>query len=123
MHGIFNMLFDGRLIFPPIARPRRILDCGSGSGSWATEVAETHPECEVRDWIYFPVSPNIFNGVICLRLALFLQFFGQAAPILDPWRAELAGHMCFSWRTVSLGYSTWTIYQQPARCIAKRKEP
>ncbi|KAL2153140.1 hypothetical protein VTH82DRAFT_4295 [Thermothelomyces myriococcoides] len=46
MHGIFNMMFDNRLIFPPIPRPRRILDCGSGSGAWAMEVAEQYPECE-----------------------------------------------------------------------------
>ncbi|SPQ23682.1 d8484310-72a4-40f8-8227-25c48514d0b9 [Thermothielavioides terrestris] len=47
MHGVFNMMFDNRLIFPPIPRPRRILDCGSGSGAWAMEVAEQYPECEV----------------------------------------------------------------------------
>lgn len=47
MHEIFNMMFDNRLIFPPIPRPRRILECGSGSGAWAMEVAEQYPECEV----------------------------------------------------------------------------
>jgi hypothetical protein len=47
MHGIFNMMFDNRLIFPPVPRPRRILECGSGSGAWAMEVAEQYPECEV----------------------------------------------------------------------------
>jgi ubiquinone/menaquinone biosynthesis C-methylase UbiE len=49
MHEIFNMMFDNRLIFPPIPRPRRILECGSGSGAWAMEVAEQHPECEVGE--------------------------------------------------------------------------
>ncbi|KAK0718240.1 S-adenosyl-L-methionine-dependent methyltransferase [Lasiosphaeria miniovina] len=47
MHEVFNLMFDNRLIFPPIPHPRRILECGSGSGSWALEVAEQHPECEV----------------------------------------------------------------------------
>lgn len=47
LHGVFNMVFDNRLIFPPIPRPRRILECGSGSGAWAAEVAEQYPECEV----------------------------------------------------------------------------
>ncbi|KAJ4300434.1 hypothetical protein N0V88_003109 [Collariella sp. IMI 366227] len=46
-HAIFNMMFESRLIFPPISRPRRILECGSGSGAWAMEVAQQHPECEV----------------------------------------------------------------------------
>ncbi|KAK0735860.1 S-adenosyl-L-methionine-dependent methyltransferase, partial [Apiosordaria backusii] len=47
-HELFNMVFENRLIFPPIPRPRRILECGSGSGAWAIEVAEQYPECEVR---------------------------------------------------------------------------
>ena len=48
MHDVFLRLFDGRLIFPPISRPRRILDCGFGEASWAVDVAETHPNCQVR---------------------------------------------------------------------------
>ncbi|CAP70369.1 uncharacterized protein PODANS_3_4520, partial [Podospora anserina S mat+] len=47
-HELFNMVFENRLIFPPVPRPRRILECGSGSGAWAIEVAEQYPECEVR---------------------------------------------------------------------------
>ncbi|KAK4043338.1 hypothetical protein C8A01DRAFT_43655 [Parachaetomium inaequale] len=61
MHEIFNMMFDNRLIFPPIPRPRRILECGSGSGAWAMEVAEQHPECEVIgiDVYPYPVPEDI----------------------------------------------------------------
>jgi hypothetical protein len=47
-HKVFNRVFDNRLIFPPIPRPQRVLDCGYGTASWAIEVAEQHPECEVR---------------------------------------------------------------------------
>ncbi|KAK3491651.1 S-adenosyl-L-methionine-dependent methyltransferase [Neurospora crassa] len=46
IHGLFKLMFEDRLIFPPIPQPRRILDCGSGSASWAIDVAETYPECE-----------------------------------------------------------------------------
>ena len=49
MHAVFNMMFENRLIFPPIPRPRRILECGSGSGAWAAEVAEQYPECQVGE--------------------------------------------------------------------------
>ncbi|KAK0619843.1 S-adenosyl-L-methionine-dependent methyltransferase [Immersiella caudata] len=54
MHGIFNTMFENRLIFPPIPRPRRILECGSGSGAWAAEVAELYSECEVIGIDIFP---------------------------------------------------------------------
>ena len=62
--SVFEAVFDGRLIFPPIHAPSKILgtyppdssegsahelttDCGYGSASWAVEVAEQYPECEV----------------------------------------------------------------------------
>ncbi|CAI7598057.1 unnamed protein product [Penicillium viridicatum] len=44
---LFHRIFDNRLIFPPIYRLKRVLDCGHGSASWAVEVAEQNPDCEV----------------------------------------------------------------------------
>ncbi|KAJ5334059.1 uncharacterized protein N7506_007842 [Penicillium brevicompactum] len=44
---VFQRIFDNRLIFPPIHQLERVLDCGHGSASWAVEVAEEYPECEV----------------------------------------------------------------------------
>ncbi|KAI9054724.1 hypothetical protein LZ554_001875 [Drepanopeziza brunnea f. sp. 'monogermtubi'] len=46
-HNVLGRVFDGRIIVPPLSRPRRILDCGYGTGAWACEVAEQHPRCEV----------------------------------------------------------------------------
>ncbi|KAG4420878.1 hypothetical protein IFR04_005962 [Cadophora malorum] len=46
-HNVLNRVFDGRLVFPPIHRLRRILDCGYGTGAWASDVAEQNPRCEV----------------------------------------------------------------------------
>ncbi|KAK4211705.1 S-adenosyl-L-methionine-dependent methyltransferase, partial [Rhypophila decipiens] len=65
MHQIFNMMFDSRLIFPPIPRPRRILDLGYGSGSWAIEAAEQYPECEVCDLqsVSFSVISFVVFGI------------------------------------------------------------
>lgn len=53
-HQVFNKVFDNRLIFPPIPRPRKVLDCGYGTASWAIEAAERHPECEVIGLDIFP---------------------------------------------------------------------
>ena len=47
-HRALQMVFEGRLIFPPVAHPIKVLDCGCGSAAWATEVAETFPDSEVR---------------------------------------------------------------------------
>ncbi|KAI2635243.1 S-adenosyl-L-methionine-dependent methyltransferase [Xylaria nigripes] len=47
-HGVLTMMFDNRSIFPPITAPKRVLDCGFGTGEWAFHVAWEHPRCEVR---------------------------------------------------------------------------
>jgi ubiquinone/menaquinone biosynthesis C-methylase UbiE len=47
MHAVLSRVFDGRLIFPPVRNPKRILDLGTGSGDWAIQVAEQYPESEV----------------------------------------------------------------------------
>ena len=47
-HRVFNRVFEDRLIFPPVRRPRRVLDCGYGAGTWATDVAYQYPNCDVK---------------------------------------------------------------------------
>ncbi|KAL4916958.1 S-adenosyl-L-methionine-dependent methyltransferase [Aspergillus aurantiobrunneus] len=54
-HRIFSRVFDNRLVFPPISRLRRVLDCGYGTGSWAIDVAEQNPECEVIGVDIYPL--------------------------------------------------------------------
>ncbi|KAH6895804.1 S-adenosyl-L-methionine-dependent methyltransferase [Thelonectria olida] len=56
LHGVLNSLFDNRLIFPPVRSPRRILDCGCGSGDWAVDVAMSYPNAEV---LGIDVSPHM----------------------------------------------------------------
>jgi len=46
-HRLFSIVFDERLVFPPLNNPRRILECGHGTASWAVEVADQYPQCEV----------------------------------------------------------------------------
>ncbi|KAM3510040.1 hypothetical protein MY11210_006046 [Beauveria gryllotalpidicola] len=47
MHNVLAKVFDNRLIFPPMATPMKILDCGCGAANWAVDVAEQYPDCEV----------------------------------------------------------------------------
>ncbi|ODH37363.1 hypothetical protein ACO22_02638 [Paracoccidioides brasiliensis] len=55
-HRVLSKIFDNRLIFPPVLRLRRVLDCGYGNGAWAVEVAEQYPFCEV---IGVDISPHM----------------------------------------------------------------
>ncbi|KAL9633119.1 MAG: hypothetical protein Q9164_004887 [Protoblastenia rupestris] len=55
-HRVFNIVFDDRLIFPPVTNPRQVLDCGYGTASWAIDVAETFPDCEVTG---VDISPHL----------------------------------------------------------------
>ncbi|KAB5576496.1 S-adenosyl-L-methionine-dependent methyltransferase, partial [Coniochaeta sp. 2T2.1] len=64
VHEVFNRLFDNRLIFPAMPNPTRILDCGFGTASWAIDVAEQFPSCEVRRnySVTAPQRPTLANG-------------------------------------------------------------
>ena len=46
-HRVLDLVFDSRLIFPPVTSVRNVLDLGYGAASWAIEVAENYPNCEV----------------------------------------------------------------------------
>lgn len=46
-NNVLSTVFENRLIFAPLSRPRRILDCGYGTSDWAAQVAAQHPLCAV----------------------------------------------------------------------------
>jgi len=49
-HDILFRLFGNRLFSRniPVTNPRRILDCGYGTGDWSVQCAEEFDECKVR---------------------------------------------------------------------------
>ncbi|CAD6447055.1 70350c73-62cb-43f3-a5b4-2e597e81abd5 [Sclerotinia trifoliorum] len=57
-HAVLNRVFDNRLLFPTLGRPRRILDCGYGTASWAIDVATQNPGCEVIAIDIYPYQPE-----------------------------------------------------------------
>ncbi|KAL4807051.1 hypothetical protein BDV18DRAFT_159272 [Aspergillus unguis] len=76
-HRILSKVFDHRLVFPPISHLRRVLDCGYGTGSWAIDVAEQNPDCEVRS------LPR--NAPLEIKLAEFFQVTGvDIYPFMNP---------------------------------------
>jgi hypothetical protein len=50
-HRVFTLMFDEKLIFPPLNNVRNVLDCGYGAASWAVDVAEEYPDCQVSSFL------------------------------------------------------------------------
>lgn len=75
LHRILQLVFDHRLIFPPVESPQRILDCGYGSGAWALEVAEKYPECQVYGVDISPhMMPEEIPGNLWLQVKWSCSF-------------------------------------------------
>ncbi|KAJ0117353.1 methyltransferase domain-containing protein [Diaporthe amygdali] len=56
-HSISVRLFGG-LSLAPIERPNRVLDIGTGTGIWAIEFANEHPESDVLGTDLSPIQPE-----------------------------------------------------------------
>ncbi|KAK2786835.1 hypothetical protein FQN51_003480 [Onygenales sp. PD_10] len=58
-HHIYKLLLDGGLYTSPIkANPRRVLDIGTGTGIWAIDFADEHPESQVIGNDLSPIQPS-----------------------------------------------------------------
>ncbi|KAK2012806.1 methyltransferase domain-containing protein [Colletotrichum eremochloae] len=59
-HHVYTLTFDGKLFISPAGsdKPlRRILDAGTGTGIWAMDVAEEHPEASITGVDLSPIQP------------------------------------------------------------------
>ncbi|KAJ5041143.1 uncharacterized protein L3040_005696 [Drepanopeziza brunnea f. sp. 'multigermtubi'] len=50
--------FEGRNYFAPLSNPKRILDIGTGTGRWATEMGDEFPDAEVQATDLSPIQPS-----------------------------------------------------------------
>ncbi len=60
-HHLFTLTFDGKLFICPIAEKKqlhRVLDVGTGTGIWAIDFADEHPEAEVLGVDLSPIQPR-----------------------------------------------------------------
>lgn len=58
-HHILRMTYGNRLYFAPVKDPRRCIDIGTGTGIWAVDFADDHPECEVTGIDLSPGQPTL----------------------------------------------------------------
>ncbi|KAF9880194.1 hypothetical protein CkaCkLH20_02148 [Colletotrichum karsti] len=65
-HNMFILAFDGRLGTSPPNDPKskvgRVLDVGTGTGVWAMDFGEDHPEAEVIGIDLSPIQPNFTHS-------------------------------------------------------------
>ena len=56
-HQLWTLALKGRHYLSPVQEPRQILDIGTGTGIWAIEVADAHPDAEVTGTDLSPIQP------------------------------------------------------------------
>ncbi|CAM1505131.1 Fc.00g107680.m01.CDS01 [Cosmosporella sp. VM-42] len=57
IHNGLLMLLNDELYLAPIGRPARVLDIGTGTGIWAMDFGDKHPETEVIGTDLSPIQP------------------------------------------------------------------
>ncbi|KAL1968829.1 hypothetical protein VTN77DRAFT_1190 [Rasamsonia byssochlamydoides] len=57
-HHIYLMLTGGKLYLAPIVNPQRVLDLGTGTGIWAIDFADEHPNAFVIGNDLSPIQPR-----------------------------------------------------------------
>lgn len=60
-HHEFQLIFDGKLFTAPIPKDKvlhRVLDIGTGTGIWAIDFADDHPESSVLGVDLSPIQPS-----------------------------------------------------------------
>jgi SAM-dependent methyltransferase len=54
------MTYGNRLYFSPLKDPKRAIDIGTGTGIWAIDFADAHPETEVIGVDLSPGQPTLY---------------------------------------------------------------
>ena len=57
-HALMMLLLDNHLYFAPITEPHRVIDLGTGTGIWAIDFADAHPESQVIGNDLSPIQPH-----------------------------------------------------------------
>ncbi|KAL9055906.1 MAG: hypothetical protein Q9206_002956 [Seirophora lacunosa] len=57
-HQKLRILLDDKLLLCPIRDPKRVLDVGTGTGIWAIEYGDDHPDTEIVGTDLSPTQPS-----------------------------------------------------------------
>ncbi|KAK0715369.1 S-adenosyl-L-methionine-dependent methyltransferase [Lasiosphaeris hirsuta] len=107
-HHIWYLTLDGKLgLAPPIEQAINVgcvLDLGTGTGIWATDFAEDHPEAEVLHLTYHAAATNI---EICSSLPSNVTFL--AANYEEEWNFPHQFDYIHS-RMANSSVADWSLY-------------
>ncbi|KAF2646826.1 S-adenosyl-L-methionine-dependent methyltransferase [Massarina eburnea CBS 473.64] len=68
-HMIWLLLIDGGLNLAPIDEPKRVLDIATGTGIWAMDFAEQHPNSTVIGTDLSPIQPDYVPANLSFEIA------------------------------------------------------
>ncbi|TGZ76790.1 methyltransferase domain-containing protein [Ascodesmis nigricans] len=68
-HAFYLELLDGKQYLAPLDEdPAHVLDCGTGTGIWALDFGDEHPESKVVGVDLAPIQPNWTAPNVCFEL-------------------------------------------------------
>ncbi|ODM22451.1 hypothetical protein SI65_00039 [Aspergillus cristatus] len=57
-HHLWTLSLNGKLYLPPVDHLQNVLDMGTGTGIWAMDMADAHPEATVKGIDLSPIQPS-----------------------------------------------------------------
>lgn len=103
-HHIYLFCLGGELYLAPIKNPLRVLDVGTGTGIWAIDFADDHPEALVIGTDLSPIQPSFVPP----NVKFYVDDFEQ------PWEFDEREKFDYvHWRSLCGSVSDWPkIYGQ-----------
>ncbi len=101
-HHLFLLTLDGKLFTAPIPKVNRVLDVGTGTGIWAIDFADEHPESQVIGVDLSPTQPQFVPPNVVF----------EVDDLTEPWTFSEPFDFIFARMTVSAFANTSHYFQQ-----------
>ncbi|RDW88352.1 S-adenosyl-L-methionine-dependent methyltransferase-17 [Coleophoma cylindrospora] len=101
-HHLFGLTFNNRLHLCPAGKENKLhraLDAGTGTGIWAIDFADEHPECEVLGIDLSPMQPSFLPPNLVFQLD----------DLEEPWRFNFKFDFIYT-RMMTGAFSDWPKY-------------